>query len=173
MRKFLTMVVLASLAACAAPRSAPPPPSVARPAPLPPPPAPVAQDWQDLPLTTGVWVYVADAAGSSAMFGRAGAEADFIVRCDFASRSIVFSRSGGAAPGATLTLTTSAGSRSYPAAAFDGPAARIGARTPASDAFLDWVAFSRGRFTVAAAGVSQLVLPAWPEPARAIEDCRK
>jgi hypothetical protein len=45
--------------------------------------------------------------------------------------------------------------------------------TPAGDAALDWIAFSRGRFVVAATGMPLLVLPAWPEPARVIEDCRK
>jgi hypothetical protein len=32
--------------------------------------------------------------------------------------------------------------------------------------------FSRGRFTVEVPGAPMLVIPAWPEPARVIEDCR-
>jgi hypothetical protein len=34
------------------------------------------------------------------------------------------------------------------------------------------MAFSRGRFMVEAQGMATLVLPAWPEPARVVEDCR-
>ncbi|MFW2831304.1 hypothetical protein [Sphingomonas sp. ID0503] len=42
----------------------------------------------------------------------------------------------------------------------------------ASDPFLDKIAFSRGRFTVSLAGQPRLVIPAWAEPGRVIEDCR-
>jgi hypothetical protein len=42
---------------------------------------------------------------------------------------------------------------------------------PARDSLLDAMAFSRGRF-VLQAGTADLVLPAWPEVARVIEDCR-
>ena len=43
---------------------------------------------------------------------------------------------------------------------------------PASDPLLDQMAFSRGRFLVAAEGGPSLVVPAWPELARVVEDCR-
>jgi hypothetical protein len=43
----------------------------------------------------------------------------------------------------------------------------------AQDRLLDAIAFSRGRFSVEIAGTPRLILPSWPEPARAIEDCRK
>jgi hypothetical protein len=46
------------------------------------------------------------------------------------------------------------------------------AELAAFDNLFDALAFSRGRFSVTAAGGAPLVLPAWPEPARAIEDCR-
>jgi hypothetical protein len=44
---------------------------------------------------------------------------------------------------------------------------------PASDPLLDQMAFSRGRFLVTAEGGESLVVPAWPEFARVIEDCRR
>jgi len=44
---------------------------------------------------------------------------------------------------------------------------------PAVDPLFDQMAFSRGRFLVRAAGVPDLVLPTWPEPARVIEECRR
>jgi len=37
---------------------------------------------------------------------------------------------------------------------------------------LDAIAFSRGRFSVEAAGTARLVIPAWPEAARVVEACR-
>jgi hypothetical protein len=42
----------------------------------------------------------------------------------------------------------------------------------ARDPLLDQIAFSRGRFTIEAPGAAMLVIPAWPEAARVIEDCR-
>ena len=177
MRKFLAGASLIMLAACVVP--APPPPIAPRsapPSPLPPARAPVSQDWRDFPLMPGSWAYAGDAAGSSAMFGRAGSEADFIVRCDVASRTVTLSWAGVAAPaGNATTITTSAATVTYPAGAVT--ANRIGVRLAANDPFLDKLAFSRGRFVVAGAVSEQaavrLVLPAWPEPARAVEDCRK
>ena len=171
MRKFLAGASLIMLAACVAPE--PPPPPAPRPAPPPPPPpAPVSQDWRDFPLTPGSWAYAADAAGSSATFGRVGIEADFILRCDLANRTVTLSWPGVAVPaGNATTITTSAAAVTYPAGAVT--ATRIGVRLAARDPFLDKLAFSRGRFVVAGQANVPLVIPAWPEPARAIEDCRK
>jgi hypothetical protein len=41
----------------------------------------------------------------------------------------------------------------------------------ASDPLLDQIAYSRGRFMLAA-GEQELILPAWPEVSRVVEDCR-
>jgi hypothetical protein len=103
-------------------------------------------------------------------------EADFILRCDLASRSVTLSWLGvPMTAGNATTITTSAAVVTYPAGAVG--ANRIGVRLAANDPFLDKLAFSRGRFVVAGAVSGQaavrLVIPAWPEPARAIEDCRK
>ncbi len=43
--------------------------------------------------------------------------------------------------------------------------------TTPTDDVLDAIAFSRGRFIVSGGGV-RLILPASPEAARSIEDCR-
>jgi len=48
----------------------------------------------------------------------------------------------------------------------------ISIQLAAYDPLLDALAFSRARFAVVAAGSPPLVLPAWPEIARVIEDCR-
>jgi len=180
MRTFLGAVPLLLLACCAAPQPALSPVTQLSPPP-PPPPAPVSQDWRDWPLTPGTWVYRADAAGTSAMFGRPGIEADLILRCDLATRTITMSWAGApAAGGNEATITTSEGSASYRGTALAAAPGRIGLSLPANSPFLDKLAFSRGRFIVAPAGIGalpqagdRLVIPAWPEPARAIEDCRK
>jgi hypothetical protein len=49
---------------------------------------------------------------------------------------------------------------------------RVTADFSAFDPLLDAIAFSRGRVSVTIAGGSSLVVPAWPEAARTIEDCR-
>ena len=154
--------LLALLAGCAAPTRAPPaPPPAPRPIepprPSPTPPPPPTQDWRDIALTPGDWSYAADAGGSEARFGDTAAE--LTLRCDAQRRQLLLRRAGTAAG---LVVRTSFGRRSLPA----------GAALAASDPLLDQIAFTRGRFTVEAQGAPMLVLPAWPEPARVIEDCR-
>ena len=48
----------------------------------------------------------------------------------------------------------------------------IGAVLAANDPLLDAIAFSRGRFVIEQPGRAPLVLPAWAEIERVIEDCR-
>lgn len=43
----------------------------------------------------------------------------------------------------------------------------------ASDRHLDMMAYSRGRFMLEQPGREALIVPAWPEFARVIEDCRE
>jgi hypothetical protein len=136
---------------------APPP---APPAPPPPPPSPPPpQDWRDIALTPGDWAYRAEPGGSVAEFG-AGAPA-FALRCLPGARQVVVERIGAPA-GARLVVRTS----------FSERAIAAGTPLPAADPLLDQMAFSRGRFTVAAEGLPMLIIPVWPEPARTIEDCR-
>ena len=71
-----------------------------------------------------------------------------------------------------MAITTSTGTRpllSEPLATRPG---WITAQLRASDPILDAMAFSRGRFALDVAGLAPLYLPAWPEVARVIEDCR-
>jgi hypothetical protein len=65
------------------------------------------------------------------------------------------------APAAAMTITTDLGVRTLPATGVVGN----------NDNVLDAIAFSRGRFIVDGGGL-RLVLPASPEAARSIEDCR-
>jgi hypothetical protein len=155
------------LSACAsnpAPAPAPERPPPARPAPLPrsapeaAPQEPGQQHSPDVPLTPGDWTYSEVSGGSVARFGSAGAER-FSLSCDSGRRQVVVSRAGASAP---LRLRTTFGARLLP----------IGGAIAADDPLLDEIAFSRGRFTVEAEGLEPLILPAWPEPARVIDDCR-
>jgi hypothetical protein len=118
----------------------------------PPPPAGTnAEGWRDQPLTPGDWSY--DPGSGEARY------AGFSLRCDAARRQVALSRAGVTGP---LLLRTTYGERTLPA----------GTALPAADPLLDEMAFSRGRFTVEAPGMPALILPAWPEPARVVEDCR-
>jgi hypothetical protein len=140
-----------------------------RPAP-PPPPAPLAVDWTLLPLTGGSWVYSVAADRTQAMFGPPAGGALFVVRCDRARRQVSLWREGAA--GGAMTVRTSAGARSLPVTLQSEPRPYVWSALPASDRLLDQIAFSRGRFTVEVPGTPMLVIPAWPEPARVVEDCR-
>lgn len=155
------------IAGCAAP---PRPAVTAAPAPPPPPapaPPPVDTDWRDLPLSAGGWSYTAGVS-SSASFGAVAAPA-LVIHCDKAARRIRFTLPGPVGP-ATLTITTSYAARDLPLAA--GAAGAPEASLPAADPFLDRIAFSRGRVSYAVPGRPLLMVPAWAEPARVIEDCR-
>jgi hypothetical protein len=160
---------LSLLAGCA---TTPPPPKPAGPVPPPtpaPPPPPPQGDWRDLPLSPGTWSYGAAATGSRARFGQ-GEKTALTIRCDKPTRTIRFEPAG-ARPGA-LVITTSYASRTLPLTA-SGAGAGAAASLPASDPFLDRIAFSRGRVSYAAGTELPLLMtPAWAEPARVIEDCR-
>jgi hypothetical protein len=82
------------------------------------------------------------------------------------------SRTDGAA-GTSLTLRTSSTSRSLGAVAAGAGQPGIVATVSADDPLLDALAFSRGRFAVETAGAPTLIVPAWPELARVVEDCRR
>ena len=163
-RPVLLALGMTSLAACV-PNSAPPAPAPppAPPPSLPPPqPAPPPMAWQEAPLTPGDWIYRRDDGRSAADF--AGM---FELRCD-GGLQIRLVRSG-AGPG-EMWVSTTYGTRGLTAAAEQGA---LVVRLAASDPLLDEMAFSRGRFAVQARGTAMLILPAWPEPARVIEDCRE
>ena len=121
--------------------------------------APVAFDAaRAAPLSPGQWSYVATLGGSEARFG-----STFSIRCDRIARQVVLRRIGPVVltPSSAMTITTDLGVRTLPP---NGVVAN-------GDDVLDAIAFSRGRFIVDGGGV-RLVLPASPEAARSIEDCR-
>nr|WP_217352778.1 hypothetical protein [Sphingomonas sp. ID1715] len=147
-----------ALGACVRPSEAPPPPAAPTPAPTPAPsPLPPPVDWQDRAYSPGDWSYAAREA-------RFGALA--LIRCELAGRRVAIELPGAAA--GPLIVRTSYGDTSR-----TGVAGSNGYRVelPASDPLLDQIAYSRGRFMLSAGG-RELILPAWPEVARVVEDCR-
>jgi hypothetical protein len=169
----ITLLMMA-LASCVAPPEKPAPRPAAPPLPPALPAAPPQQDWRDVPLTPGDWAWRGQPGQSSlAQYGVTGQAVVFALRCDLAGRNIVFSRAGAlVTPSGALSFTTSFGSFALAAGNGGGQPSAIVAQIGARDPRLDQLAFSRGRFLVNVPGQAQLVLPAWPEIARVIEDCR-
>jgi hypothetical protein len=163
-------LTLLALSACV-PRAAPPAPLPApapQPAPLPPRPASApapAADWATGPLSPGDWSYRLEAGVPTAVFGGAGYGPSFAITCVNHRIAIVLT----GAEGDAIVVRTSFGQRRLPAVADRNQTA---VTLPASDPLLDQIAFSRGRFLVTVEGGPSLVVPAWPEFARVVEECR-
>ena len=127
--------------------------------------APVASvdAYRGQPLAPGYWTMRFAAGSSEASYGEVGRPARLTLRCDVAARRVRIARPD--RPAGAITIITSALTRTL--------------ATPgdviASDALLDAIAFSRGRFVVLTPALSgdALIIPAWPEAARIVEDCRK
>jgi hypothetical protein len=164
-------LALLALGACV-PRAEPPAPlpapaPVPRVVPVPPPPAPPppTTDWATGPLSPGNWVYTPSSSAPAALFR--SEPVGFAVRCQ-QDRLIWLGIIG--AQGDALVIRTSFGMRRLPAERVH--LNEMTAQLPAGDPLLEQMAFSRGRFLVTVEGGPSLVVPAWPELARVIEDCR-
>jgi hypothetical protein len=174
----LALVVCGLLSAC----SSTPEPQVPSPRPaLPPvavvpapPPAPVTASWEDRPRMAGDWVYRQDERGSVALFGQAGRDADFLVRCDRSKARIFLSRVGSLPEdqAGQMTVRASHGAQSYVVNNTGATPSYLAASLSTVDPILDAMAYSRGKFLVSVKGLADLVIPAWAEVARVIEDCR-
>jgi hypothetical protein len=173
--KLLPILALSALLTFCAP---PPPPAPAPPpasAPAPRPPASPPIDWRYGPFTLGGWSYRAEGAMSVAAFASGGAaQPIFTVRCDRQVRTISLNRTlpAPATQPGTLKLVTTFGESQWPAAAPDPLQPLLTVRLAATDPMLDKFAYSLGRVMIQASGTTPLILPAWPEIARVIEDCR-
>jgi hypothetical protein len=132
-------------------------------------PAAIADMSTATPLP-GTWSWSQTAGGSEVTFADASARPQLTVRCTRLSRFVTISRPASvAAP--SLSIWTSTQTRSLPAR-FDPATARLSADLAAFDPLLDAIAFSRGRFAIGIAGQPPLVVPAWADVARLVEDCR-
>lgn len=175
-RQGAALAVVALLAGCqVVPPAAPPPAAPPPPAPL-PPPAPVAPTltWDVAPVAPGNWSYQQAGGRTIARFANGGAQPQLTLTCDLASKTISVARSGNVAAAGTMTIRTTATTLAW-AAVPGSDAARQSAMVasrPASDNGFDSMAFSRGRFSVEVGAMPRLIVPAWAEVARIIEDCR-
>ena len=115
----------------------------------------------------GSWSYAAASDGSEATFTDSSARPQLAIHCVHASRQVRISKAASAAA-ASVFVWTSSTSRNVPAS-FDAAAGRISFTLAAYDPLLDALAFSRGRVAI---GSPALILPAYPEIARVVEDCR-
>jgi len=117
-----------------------------------------------------------DAAGSVASYGQVGGEPLLALRCermsDRAASRIVLIRAGAESGQVPLSVITTSTARAFTATPQDGPAPSLSVTLSPREPILDAVAFSRGRWAVEVPGLPTLTLPAWPEVARVIEDCR-
>ena len=129
-----------------------------------------AMDFSTARVALGAWAYQAVPGGSMARFVDTTGTARLVLQCTRTTRRVTLSHTS-AAPAASLHVWTSSASRNLPAR-FEPNAMRVTAELAAFDALLDGIAFSRGRIAVTMAGGVPLVVPAWPEAARTIEDCR-
>ena len=132
-------------------------------------PAPLADLSTAQPIA-GNWAYAAIAGGSEANFVDGAARAQVTVRCTRVSRRITIAKPASAAT-PFLSVWTSLANRSLPAS-FNPATGRLSVDVPAFDPLLDAIAFSRGRVGFATAGTPALVVPAWAELSRVVEDCR-
>jgi hypothetical protein len=129
---------------------------------------PAAPDFTYAIPLAGSWKYAA--GGGEATFLNTSAMPQLTIRCDRAARRVSISKPATVAV-PFLNVWTSSAARAVPAS-FDPATRRVTIQLAAYDALLDALALSRGRIAVYVTGSPALVLPAWPEVARVIEDCR-
>ena len=118
----------------------------------------------------GNWTYAPTKDGSEATFANPGGFPQLWVRCVRATRKVSVAKPATAAA-PFMSVWTSSQSRSVPAS-FNPATGRLSIELDASDSLLDALSNSRGRIGFTVSPQPPLVLPAWPEPARVIEDCR-
>lgn len=166
---FSLILALVLISGCVQPARAPqivpaPRPTVAPPVAMAVPPEPA-----DAAVSPGVWRYENDARGSRALFGLANTDAALVIRCDRVAHRIFVSFPGN--DPVTVTLRATSSSKGFAARPTSTAPAYVAVEIEPTDSILDALAFSRGRFTVGV-GARELVVPAWPEFTRVVEDCR-
>jgi hypothetical protein len=132
-----------------------------------------AQTIPDLSTATpiaGAWSYAPAADGSEAVFDNASGYPQLWVHCTRSTRRVSIARSANAAA-PLLNVWTSSGTGSI-ASSFDPATGRLRIDLANWDPLLDAIATSRGRIGFSVGTEPALVVPAWAEVARVIEDCR-
>ena len=96
------------------------------------------------------------------------------MQCDRAGQRLVVARSGSFADGVSgrMSIRTSNALQTYPVTNSADRSGFVTATLAPRDPQLDAMVFSRGKFVVSIKGSTDLVIPAWAEIARIVEDCR-
>ncbi len=172
----LTFGMAGCVPASTAPTPAPAP--VTRPGPMPapvaPPPVQAAPNvgWMDVPATAGNWRYQISNSGPVAIFVGAQGTGEWLMSCDRTGRAIAFWRAGASPVPRTMTIRTETATRSLRVVQAEDTNPYLTADVASTDALLDAMALSKGRFAVEVEGLPTLYLPSWAEVSRVIEDCR-
>ena len=118
----------------------------------------------------GDWSYAQVADGSEAVFTNVSKYPQLWVHCSRATRHVTIARAA-TAPAAVMNVWTSSVTRTEPSS-FNPSSGRLTIDFTNYDPLLDAIATSRGRLGFAIGNAPALVVPAWAEVARVIEDCR-
>jgi hypothetical protein len=118
----------------------------------------------------GNWSYAPASDGSEAVFANATGYPQVWIRCSRSMRRVSIALPAAAAV-PTVNVWTSSVTRGV-ASSFNPASGRATVDFANFDPLLDAVANSRGRIGFALGSQPALVVPAWPEVARVIEDCR-
>jgi len=132
-----------------------------------------AQGIPDLATATpiaGSWSYAPASDGSEAVFANASGYPQLWVHCTRATRRISIALPATAAV-TVVNVWSSSVTRSA-APSFNATVGRASVDLANFDPLLDALANSRGRIGFALGSQPALVLPAWPEISRVVEDCR-
>ena len=118
----------------------------------------------------GSWTYAATSDGSEAGFANAAGAVQLTVHCTRATRHVSIAKPASAAA-PFINVWTSSLTRSVPSS-FNPATGRLTIDFVPYDPLLDALASSRGRVGFSVGTDPALVVPAWAEAARVIEDCR-
>lgn len=152
---------IAAETAPAAPQPAPARPVAALPAP--------DADWRVWPRVDGDWMVEGNVAGLI----DPARKSVFSIQCDADDDVISIVRHGVVADGKAVTIRTSFGQRTITGVRkADMEGAIIGIRLPRNDVLLDQIIYSRGYFGVETPGNQAVRIPAAPQIARVVEQCR-
>ncbi len=131
---------------------------------------PTMPDLTTLTPIAGEWSYAQVADGSEAVFTNISNYPELWVHCSRTTRHVTIMRAANS-PAAVMNVWTSSATRSEPSS-FNPTSGRLTIELTNFDPLLDAIATSRGRLGFAIGNDPALVVPAWAEVARVIEDCR-
>jgi len=118
----------------------------------------------------GNWSYSAQPGGSEATFVNAAGQPQLAITCTRGVRQVTISKPATViAP--FILVWTSALTRNLPSS-YNPATRRLSATVSAYDPILDAMGFSRGRIGFSALNQPALIVPAWAEVSRVVEDCR-